>query len=81
MATIHPFPAARKLVHYAVYRDVEGTAELVNGSGYLFRPDDTRKAVLVHYTDPALVLAGRQDIADGQRLVDGNSFAARVCGY
>jgi hypothetical protein len=40
-----------KTVHYASYlvngEEVTGTAELLGGSGYLFRQDGQRKATLV----------------------------------
>ena len=39
-ATIHDIRIARKpqgITHYAYYGDLYGTAELLNGSGYLFR--------------------------------------------
>ena len=57
-----------RIVHYASYeingQDVYGTAELVNGSGYLFRKDGKRQATLVSYKDVNLLLYGRVDIAD-----------------
>jgi hypothetical protein len=49
---------------------VYGTAELLNGSGWLFRRDGERKAVLVSYKDPNLVLYGLVDVADAQYDVD-----------
>jgi len=60
MATVHEMSRARKAAtrHYAHLGDVEGIATLVNGSGYLFRPTGERKAVLVHYADPRLILHG-----------------------
>jgi hypothetical protein len=55
--------------------EVYGTAELVNGSGYMFRKDGERKAILVSYKDPNLMLYGlvalvaEADAADGNRVV------------
>jgi hypothetical protein len=49
-------------VHYASYEingeETYGTAELVCGSGYLFRQDGRRTAVLVSYKDVHLMLYG-----------------------
>jgi hypothetical protein len=58
------------VTHYAYLGDVYGTAELLNGSGYLFREDGQRKAVLVSYKDPELLLLGLVDMADAQHEVD-----------
>jgi hypothetical protein len=85
-ATVTNFNAYRKpqnVTHYAYYDDVYGTAELLNGSGYLFRAEGARKAILVSYKDPALVLLGRCDLADTQRATDdaAGGLAALVCGY
>lgn len=44
--------------HYAHLGDVAGIAQLINGSGYLFRPEDRSAAQLVSYTDARLVLHG-----------------------
>ena len=59
-----------KTVHYASYlvngEEVEGTAELVCGSGYLFRKDGERQATLVSYKDPSLLLFGLCALADAQ---------------
>jgi hypothetical protein len=52
MAIVTPFPKPRKphsIRHYAYLGDVYGTAELLNGSGYLFRAEGERKAILVSY--------------------------------
>lgn len=61
-------------VHYASYlvngEDVYGTAELLNGSGYLVRKDGERKATLVSYKDVNLMLYGRCDLADAQYVDD-----------
>jgi hypothetical protein len=63
-----------KTVHYASLTvngtEIYGTAELLNGSGYLFRTDGERQATLVSYTDPELVLLGLCDVADMQHDVD-----------
>ena len=86
MATVTPFPPTRKVshvTHYAYLGNVYGTAELLNGSGYLFRAEGERKATLVSYTDANLVLLGRVDLADAQRAADDavGGLAALVCGY
>jgi len=61
-------------VHYASYEvngeEQYGTAELLNGSGYLFRKDGERKARLVSYKDPALMLFGLVALADAQYIED-----------
>ena len=48
-----------RTVHHASYEingtEVYGTAELLNGSGYLFRADGERKATLVSYKDVNLM--------------------------
>ena len=74
-----------KTVHYASYlvngEEVTGTAELLGGSGYLFRQDGQRKATLVSYTDVDLMLYGLVDVADGQDEVDRLVGRAQVvCG-
>ena len=56
--------------HHAYYGDLYGTAELLNGSGYLFREEGQRQATLVSYKDPELVLLGICDVADAQHEVD-----------
>jgi len=76
---------AAKTVHYASYLvngvEVEGTAELVNGSGYLFRKDGERQALLVSYKDPELLLYGLVDVADAQHDIDMlvGGYAAIAC--
>jgi hypothetical protein len=59
-----------RIVHYASYErngsEEYGTAELLNGSGYLFRRDGERQATLVSYTDPNLMLYGVKPLADEQ---------------
>jgi hypothetical protein len=63
-----------KTVHYASYlvngTDVYGTAELLNSSGYLFRQDGERKALLVSDKDVDLMLYGRCDLVTDQYLAD-----------
>ena len=63
-----------KTVHYASYlvngEETFGTAELVCGSGYLFRQDGERKATLVSYKDADLMLFGRCDLATDQYIDD-----------
>ena len=61
-------------IHYASYlvngTEVFGTAELLNGSGYLFRTDGERTATLVSYKDINLMLYGRVELAFDQYLDD-----------
>jgi hypothetical protein len=73
----------RAITHYAYYGDIYGTAQLLNGSGYLFRADGERKATVISYKDPELLLLGRCDLADTQRAADdaAGGLAALVCGY
>jgi hypothetical protein len=73
----------QRITHYAYLGAVYGTAELLNGSGYLFRAEGERKATLVSYKDPELVLLGRCDVADAQRADEdaAGGLAALVCGY
>ena len=86
MATLHDIATYRKpqaVTHYVYYGDLYGTAELLNGSGWLFRKDGERKATVVSYKDPELTLLGRCDLADAQRQADdaAGGLAALVCGY
>jgi len=86
MASVLDLSTYRKpqhVTHYAYLGDVYGTAELLNGSGYLFRKDGERQAALVSYKDPELVLLGQVDLADAQREADeaAGGLAALVCGY
>ena len=86
MGTITDLRTYRKpqrVTHYAYYGELYGTAELLNGSGYLFRKDGERKATLVSYKDPELTLLGRCDLANAQRAADdaAGGLAALVCGY
>jgi hypothetical protein len=63
-----------KIVHYASLlingEDVYGTAELLNGSGYLFRAEGERQATLVSYKDPELTLLGLCALAEMQADLD-----------
>ena len=63
-----------KIVHYASLTvndtDLYGTAELLNGSGYLFRKDGERKATVVSFKDVNLMLYGLCDLAEMQHDVD-----------
>jgi hypothetical protein len=74
-----------RITHYASLLvgtdEIFGTAELVNGSGYLFRKDGERKATLVNYRDPNLMLYGLLDVADAQHDVDMlvGGYAAVAC--
>jgi hypothetical protein len=65
---------ATSVTHYASYEingeEIHGTATLVCGSGYLFRRDNERKAVLVSYRDVNLMLYGLVDVATSQYLDD-----------
>jgi hypothetical protein len=86
MGTITDLRTYRKpqsVTHYAYYGELYGTAELLNGSGYLFRQDGERKATLVSYKDPELTLLGRCDLANAQRAADdaAGGLAALVRGY
>jgi hypothetical protein len=69
------------ITHYAYYGDLYGTAELLNGTGYLFREDGQRTATLVSYRDPNLLLFGLCDLADTQHDVDMlvGGYAAVAC--
>ena len=63
------------------YGELYGTAELLNGSGYLFREDGQRQATLVSYKDPELLLLGLCDLSEMQHDVDMlvGSYAAIAC--
>jgi hypothetical protein len=75
-----------KTLHYASYlvnnTEVYGTAELLNGSGYLFRKDGARQATVVSYKDPDLMLFGLCQMADDQYIADElrGGFAGVACG-
>jgi hypothetical protein len=83
MASVIDLTPSRKqnVTHYAYYGDLYGTAELLNGSGYLFRADGERRATLVSYKDPELMLLGLVDVADMQHDIDlaVGSYAAVAC--
>ena len=68
MATVPRTP--HNVTHYAYYGDLYGTAELVCGSGYLFRQDGERQATLVGYKDPELMVLGLVELSDMQHDVD-----------
>lgn len=70
------------IMRYATYGDLYGTAELLNGSGYLFREEGQRQATLVSYKDPELVLLGLVEMADAQHDIDllVGGYAAVTCG-
>jgi hypothetical protein len=85
MATVLEIATYRKpqgITHYAYLGEVYGTAELVNGSGYLFRAEGERKATLVSYRDVNLMLLGLVDVADAQHDIDMivGGYAAVACG-
>jgi hypothetical protein len=63
------FAPGGPLTRYAYLGDDYGTAEFVNSSGYLFRQDGQRKATLVSYKDPRLLLLGHV-FADAQLAAD-----------
>jgi hypothetical protein len=56
--------------HYAYYGDLYGTAELLCGSGYLFRQEGQRQAVVVSYKDPELLLLGLVVLSEMQHELD-----------
>ena len=75
-------PRNPRTAYYAVYGEQEGTAELLNGSGFLFRKDGEHRGALVSSTDPELLLCGRCDLADAQLAKDTacGGYAAIACG-
>jgi hypothetical protein len=80
MATLPHTP--HNVTHYAYYGDLYGTAELLCGSGYLFREDGQRTATLVSYKDPELLLLGLVDVADMQHELDELvGSAAWICTH
>ena len=84
MATVHDLTTARKsqgITHYAYLGDLYGTAELLTGSGYLFRAEGVRQATLVSYKDPELMLLGLVDLSDMQHDIDlaVGGYAAVAC--
>jgi hypothetical protein len=71
-----------RVSHYAYLGDVYGTAELLCGSGYLFRAEGERQATLVSYKDPELMLLGLVPTADDQALEDElRGGAAWICTH
>jgi len=70
-----------KITHYAYLGDLYGTAELLNGSGYLFREEGQRQATLVSYKDPELMLLGLVELSEMQHEVDVlvGGYAAVAC--
>jgi len=62
--------------HYASYvinnQEVYGTAELLNGTGWLFRQDGERTGILVSSTNPELLLLGVVEMADAKLVEDGD---------
>jgi hypothetical protein len=50
--------------------EIYSTAELLNGSGYLFRVDGERQATLVSYKDANLMLYGFCDVVTDQYITD-----------
>jgi hypothetical protein len=58
------------VTHFAYFGDLYGTAELVNGSGYLFREEGQRQAALVSYKDPELMLLGLVELSEMQADID-----------
>jgi|RhiMethySRZTD1v2_1073278.scaffolds.fasta_scaffold02865_17 hypothetical protein len=85
MATVHDLTTSRKpqgITHYAYLGERYGTATLLTGSGYLFREEGQRQAVLVSYKDPALLLLGLVVLSEMQHEVDMlvGGYAAIACG-
>lgn len=69
-----------KIVHYATYGEFYGTAEFVNGSGYLFRCEGEREALLVSYTDIHLQLLDHVETADQRWAEDqGRGGLVHTC--
>ena len=81
MATVaNPTQPRNRITHYAYLGDTYGTAELLNGSGWLFRKDGERQAILVSYKDPDLMLLGLVDLSEMQEDLDTLlGGAAGVC--
>jgi hypothetical protein len=79
---ITPYRKPQGVTHYATYGDLYGTAELLCGSGYLFREEGERTATLVSYKDPELTQLGLVDVADAQHDIDlaVGGAAAVACG-
>ena len=72
---------AQGITHYAYYGDLYGTAELLCGSGYVFRAEGERKALVVSYRGPELTLLGLVDLSEMQHDIDlaVGGFAALAC--
>ena len=84
MATVPSSLTNRKVkgvVRYASYmvngEEVYGTAQLLIGSGYLFRKDGERQARLISKGDPDLLLYGLVEMADAQYAADLKARAWR----
>ena len=58
------------VTHYAYYGDRYGTAELLCGTGYLFRAEGERQATLVSWKDPELMLLGLVELSEMQADID-----------
>jgi hypothetical protein len=68
------------VTHFAYFGDLYGTAELVNGSGYLFREEGARQVTLVSSKDPALLLLGLVELSEMQADIDlAVGGAAMIC--
>jgi hypothetical protein len=72
----------QNVTHYAYYGELYGTAELLCGSGYVFREEGQRQAVVVSYKDPELMLLGLVDVSEMQADLDIllGGAAAVACG-
>ena len=74
------------VTHYASLlvagEEMFGTAELVCGSGYLFRRDGERQATPGSSRHPELLLLGLVDLSEMQHDVDllVGGYAAIACG-
>jgi hypothetical protein len=60
----------QNVTHYAYYGELYGTAELLCGSGYVFREEGQRQAVVVSYKDPDLILLGLVVESEMQHDID-----------
>jgi hypothetical protein len=83
-STVHDLHPSRKpqgITHYAYLGDTYGTAELLNGSGYLFRAEGERTATLISYKDTALMVLGLVALAAAQQTSDiaAGGFAQIAC--
>jgi hypothetical protein len=67
----------KPVTHYAEYHGTYGTAQLLNGSGWLFRKEGERKATLVSYKDVDLLLFGRCDLVAQADAADGDRVLRR----